>query len=72
MNEPIERRIIHGIGAVLGVATWLLIIWNYLDPDGPQNIMQRIRNRIAEWRRTQEAMQRTLDDIGDLPETESA
>lgn len=70
MKEPIERRIIHGIGAILGVATWLLIIWNYLDPDGPHNFLRGVRDSFDEWRSYKDAMRRTFDDIEQLPETE--
>lgn len=72
MKEPIERRVIHGIGALLGVATWLLIIWNYLDPDGPHSFMSGVRESFNDWRQYNEGMRRTFDDIEGLPETESA
>lgn len=60
---------LYGSVALVGM---LLVIWERLDPDGPQELWQRLSGGLssawAEYRGYREAMQRTLDSIHELPE----
>jgi hypothetical protein len=51
-------------------ALWFgLLVWERLDPDGPQQAWTRFRERSAEYLRWRRSLRRTLDDIESLPET---
>jgi hypothetical protein len=63
-------RLLEAIYLTMGAAWLGLLVWNHLDPDGPADWFAGARERAREWRGYREAMNRTLADIGDLPETE--
>lgn len=67
MNKRTQRKLdtVYGLIALGGL---VIVIWERLNPDGPQDAWQRLQSRWQEYRGYREAMQRTLDEIADLPE----
>ena len=70
-NAP---RPLEALYALVSLAWMGLIVWERLDPDGPQDAWQRLREAVTrqwqEYRGYREAMQRTLEEISELPEAE--
>ena len=70
-DDRTRRRldVAYGMVALVGM---MVVVWERLNPEGPQDAWERVKLGVREWRGYREAMRRTLGEIEDLPEaTES-
>ena len=65
-----NRRPLEALGSLVAIAWLCVLVWERLDPDGPQEAWDRAVQAWAEYRGYREAMERTLDEIRSIPEAE--
>lgn len=63
------QRTVERAYALVALAGMILVVWERLNPDGPREAWARFRSKLAEYRAYRAAMQQTLDEIHDLPES---